>query len=124
LETDSFFQSAYRPALEYIPHTKNNWVCYDFKEMRIVPTHYTVRTYGYARLKSWLVEMSVVGKSWREVAREEGTEQLKGKWITATFAVTSGGECRFIRLVNIGTNREGHDQLAISAWEIFGSLFE
>jgi hypothetical protein len=38
--------------------------------------------------------------------------------------VAGGGECRFIRLVNVGKNHFGDDQLNISAWEIFGSLIE
>jgi hypothetical protein len=128
LETDSIFHSAYRDNSEDIPHTRNNWICYDFKERRIVPTHYTIRTYyegpGWAHLKSWLVETSVDGKNWREVAREEDNRQLNGDRFTATFAVADGGECRFIRLVNIGRNHNGNDLFAISAWEIFGSLIE
>jgi hypothetical protein len=51
-------------------------------------------------------------------------DRLNGKWFTATFAVAGGGECRFIRLVNIGRNHFGNDILCISAWEIFGSLME
>jgi hypothetical protein len=128
LETGSHFGSAYREKTEGIPHTRNNWICYDFKERRIVPTHYTIRTNncgsGGWHLRSWLVETSADGKNWREVAREENNRQLDGLWFTGTFAVAGGGECRFIRLVNIGRNRQGYDTLAISAWEIFGSLFE
>jgi hypothetical protein len=128
LETGSLFASAYRPKKEDIPHTRNNWICCDFKERRIVATHYTIRTYeygpGHSHLKSWLVETSADGENWREVAREENNEQLNGIYFTATFAVAGGGECRFIRLVNIGRNHFGDDQLNISAWEIFGSLFE
>jgi hypothetical protein len=80
LETDS----AYRLHSEDIPHTRNNWVCYDFKERRIVPTHYTIRTYDYGpaggrHLKSWLVETSADGESWREVAREEDNKQLNDR---------------------------------------------
>jgi hypothetical protein len=93
-----------------------------------VPTHCTIRTNlrdpGDWHLKSWLVETSVDGKSWREVAREENNEQLNGEWFTSTFAVTGGGECRFIRLVNIGKNHYGDGQLVISAWDIFGNLIE
>jgi hypothetical protein len=37
LETRSIFSSAYREKKEEIPHTRNNWACYDFKERRIVP---------------------------------------------------------------------------------------
>jgi hypothetical protein len=84
-----------------------------------VPTHYTIRTNwngpGWNHLKSWLVETSVDGKSWRDVAREEDNERLNGKWFTGTFAVARGGECRFIRLVNIGKNHYGDDQLLITA---------
>jgi hypothetical protein len=128
LETDSYFHSAYRRAIADIPHTRNNWICYDFKERRIMPTHYTIRTHGDGlsgnHLKSWLVETSADGKSWQEVAHEEANGQLNGKWFTATFPVAGGGECRFIRLVNIGRNHWGSDSLYISAWEIFGGLVE
>jgi hypothetical protein len=113
---------------EDIPHTRNNWVCYDLKERRIVPTHYAIRTNGYGtghwHLKSWLVETSADGRSWREVAREEDNEQLNGCRFASTFAVARCGECRFIRLVNVGRSHYGNDCLEISAWEIFGSLAE
>jgi hypothetical protein len=93
LEAQSSFYSAYRSYKENSPHTRNNWVCYDFKEKRIVPTHYTIRTNGQhpngPHLKLWLVETSVDRKSWRDVARQEGNEQLNGKWFTGTFAAAS-----------------------------------
>jgi hypothetical protein len=127
LETVSRFQSAYRYGSDVL-HTRNNWICYDFKERRIVPTHYTIRTHGNnpggSHLKSWLVETSTDGESWQEVAHEEDNKQLNGTYFTATFAVAGGGECRFIRLVNIGRNHWGSDDIIISAWEIFGSLVE
>jgi hypothetical protein len=128
LETNSNFGSAYRYKEEDIPHTRNNWICYNFKERRIVPTHYTIRTNwqdrGGPHLKSWLVETSVDGESWREVAREKDNEQLNDMFFTATFPVADSEECRFIRLVNIGRNHIRRDCLVITAWEIFGSLFE
>jgi hypothetical protein len=103
-------------------------VCYDFKERRIVPTHYTIRTNWNdpcgSHLRSWLVETSTDGKNWREVAHEEDNDQLNGYRLTATFPVAGGGECRFIRLVNIGRNHLRNDRLCISAWEIFGNLIE
>jgi hypothetical protein len=128
LENVPIFQSAYRDSSENIPHTPNNWICYNFKQRRIVPSHYAIRTYwgdpGGGHLKTWLVEMSADGKNWREVAREEDNEQLNGGYFTGTFAVAGGEECCFIRLVNIGRNHYGDDQLAISAWEIFGTLVD
>jgi hypothetical protein len=88
-----------------------------------------MRTNGYGgpgswHLKSWLVETSADGKGWREVAREENNGQLNGKLFGGTFAVAGCGECRFIRLVNIGRNHSGRDTLWITAWEILGSLIE
>jgi hypothetical protein len=128
LGNDSHFYSAFRDKEEDIPHTRNNWICYNFKERRIVPTHYTIRTYygdpGQDHLKSWLVETSLDGKGWREVAREEGNSQLDGSRFAGTFRVAGAEECRFIRLVQIGRNHWGDDCLQISAWEIFGSLVE
>jgi hypothetical protein len=128
LEINSCFHSAFRNKKEDIPHTKNNWVCYDFKERRIAPTHYTIRTFaggpGNSHLKSWLVETSVDGESWREVAHEEDNWQFNGEWFTATFPVAGGEECRFVRLVNIGRSHFGNDLIWISAWEIFGILIE
>jgi hypothetical protein len=62
--------------------------------------------------------MSVDGENWQEVAREEANRQLKGKLLTGTCEVAGGGDCRSIRLVNIGI-----DHIGISVWEIFGSLF-
>jgi hypothetical protein len=128
LEADSDFFSACRHFQEGIPHTRNNWVCYDFKETRLARTHYAIRKHdddpGGRHLKSWLVETSADGESWLEVAREENNKQLNGCYLTGTFAAAGGGECRFIRLVNIGGNHGANDILAISAWEVFGSLVE
>jgi hypothetical protein len=128
LETDSCFLSAYRPEEEVVSHTRNNWVCYDFKERLVVPTHDIIRSHDsvpdYSHLKSWVVETSADGEIWREVAREENSEQLNGSNFTGTFAVAGDRECRFIRLVNIGKNHGGDDGICSSAWEIFGSLVE
>jgi hypothetical protein len=127
-EDSGFFSSWRSKDEENIPHTRNNWICYNFKERRIAPTHYTIRTYGddlgSFHLKSWLVETSTDGQSWREVDYQADNEQLNDERCIGTFAVTGGGECRFIRLVNIGRNHYGNDQLAITAWEIFGTLVE
>jgi hypothetical protein len=128
LESDSRFHSAYRKKEEDIPHTSNNWVCYDFKERRIVPTHYAIRTNvsGPAgiHLKSWRVETSIDGDEWRQIDHKENNELLKGSMLTETFPVTWPGKSRFIRLVNIGRNHNGDDCLCICAWEIFGTLIE
>jgi hypothetical protein len=79
---------------------------------------------GANHLKSWLVETSADGASWREVAREEDNERLDGYLSAGTFAVAASVECRFIRLVNIGRSHWQEDCLNLSAWDVFGSLIE
>jgi hypothetical protein len=71
LEAGSEFISDHRYPSEDIPHTRNHWLCYNFKQRRIVPTHYTIRTNdggpGDEHLKSWLIEGS-------------GIERTGGRW--------------------------------------------
>jgi hypothetical protein len=128
LGTDAIFHLPWRERKEDIPHTRNHWLCYNFKQKWFLPRHYAIRTNGcapgQAHLRSWLVETSTDGEEWREVPREEGNKQLNGKWFTATVAVTGGGKCHFIRFGNIDRNQSGTDALLISAWELFGSLIK
>jgi hypothetical protein len=126
LEVDSTFYSAYRRRNEEIPHTRNNWICYDFKDRVIVPSHYAIRSYvgdkGSNHLKSWIIETSTDAQEWTEVDRQEDNDELNGIYLTGTFALSQCAPCRFIRLVNIGKNHFGYDSIMISAWEIFGTL--
>jgi hypothetical protein len=128
LESGSRFGSARHKGKEDIPHTGNNWVRYNLKERRILPTHYAIRTNekgpGGHHLKSWRVETSDDGENWREINHKEDNEELNGQFFVGTFEVTAAEHCRFIRLVNIGKNHRGNDALCISGWEIFGTLIE
>jgi hypothetical protein len=90
------------------------WVCWDFRELRILPTHYTLRSYP---LKSWVVEGSLDGRIWTEIDRRRDDK-------ARSFAVAKSTECRFIRLAQTGKSRSGSDRLIISAVEFFGTLFE
>jgi hypothetical protein len=103
-------------------------VCYDFKDRRIVPTHYGIRSDddwpGANHPRSWVVETSADGKNWQVVDHQEHNDDLNGISLIRIFPVASAGVCRFIRLVNIGRNHYGNDRLVIRSWEIFGSLLK
>jgi hypothetical protein len=43
------------------------WVCWDFHEMRIFPTHYIIKV---SSLKSWVVQSSLDGETWTEMDRK------------------------------------------------------
>jgi hypothetical protein len=126
LENQSVCSSARCKRMDNIPHTRNNWLCYDFKERRIMPTHYAIRSHelssGSNHLKSWAVDASEDGVDWQEIDRRDNNNDLNGKSIVCTFTIAASRQCRFIRLVNIGRNQHGDDSIAISAWEIFGGL--
>jgi hypothetical protein len=71
----SCFFSVFREKEEDIPHTRNNRLCSDFEDRRIVPAHYLIRAAddapGWWHLKSWLVETSDDGENWRELDHKE-----------------------------------------------------
>jgi hypothetical protein len=60
----------------------------------------------------------------REFALEDNNGQLNGMFFTGTCELSGGGECRFIRLVNISKNHWRNDGIVISAWDIFGTIIE
>jgi hypothetical protein len=104
------------------------WVCWDFREMRVRPTHYTIQA---EYLKSWVVEGSLDGKSWTEIDRQTNNQDFNVyAWKTGSFAVSKPAECRFIRLRQTdkrydGYKRpDGYDILELYAVEFFGTLSE
>jgi hypothetical protein len=97
------------------------WVCWDFHEMRVRPTHYTIKSY---RLKSWVVESWLDGEAWTEIDRKTDIVGFKYDWGPASFAVSKPAECRFIRLTQTGKRHNGDDYLSIVAFEFFGTLLE
>jgi hypothetical protein len=96
------------------------WVCWDFREMRIRPTHYTIHGWN---VRSCVVEGSLDGESWTEIDRQTDREDFL-RLNTASFAVSSPAEFRFIRLTQTDTNATYGDALELCAVEFFGVLFE
>jgi hypothetical protein len=105
----------------------NQWICYDFKDMYVHITGYSIRSSNceYARYcypKSWVVEGSDDGIEWKEFDRHENNSQLKGRSSLASFEVVKSSEVRMVRLRQTGKNYNDNDTLEISALELFGSL--
>jgi hypothetical protein len=109
LTSDRWFNSEDEPG---------QWVCWDFREMRVRPTHYTITAGG---LTSWVVEGSLDGESWTEIDRQTNN-QFFTHWNTAPFAVSNPAECRFIRLTQ--TDKRHYNELLLRAVEFFGTLSE
>jgi hypothetical protein len=119
LEQDMAFQTH---------NSSDSWFCYDFKGRTIKPTHYSIQSHYSTNLRhhprSWIIEGSVNGSSWTELDRRENNTELNGVKLTRTFSISQSEEIRMIRMRQIGLNHAGNHHLLLTAFEVFGSLFE
>jgi hypothetical protein len=106
----------------------NSWLCYDFKQMEVTPTHYSILSYqgafGCFHPKSWCLEVSKDGNSWTEIHRIQDNNDLNDSNKIGTYEVTKSVKCRFIRLRQTGRNHVNYDYFLLSGFEIFGLLHE
>jgi hypothetical protein len=107
----------------------DSWICLDFKNMEVTPTHYSILSYqGQANQqhhpKSWCLEVSGDGRAWKEVDRREGNNEVNGSNLIGTFEVSNQIKSRFIRLRQTGKNHYNNDRLLMCGLEIFGILHE
>jgi hypothetical protein len=100
----------------------DQWVCWEFRESFIRPTHYTIRSCDRRQLKSWKFEGSMNGEHWTELSHERNDSHLKEDFAAHSFEVKSPFECRFLRLSQTGKNHWNSHALAFCSLEIFGTL--
>jgi hypothetical protein len=116
----SLFHSANEP---------NQWICYDFKEMSVIPTHYSIESNYDGRvnghnLKSWVIEGSCDQIVWVPLDIQESNNDLNDRGVVRSFEMIRSVRCKLIRLRQTGKNHGGNDYLVISSFEVFGSLVE
>jgi hypothetical protein len=98
----------------------DQWVCWDFGQMRVRPTHYTMRAVG---LKSWIVAGSLDGESWVEIHRQTNSQTFKER-NQASFAFGNTDAFRFLRLIQTDKTHGGNNILDLRLLEFFGTLYE
>jgi hypothetical protein len=111
----------------YTKDEPNSWICYDFKCMRIKPTHYSLRSrrdYNGYHLRCWTLEGSQDGESWVELDRRENNATLNSQDAIATFSISQSIEVQMIRPRQLDKNSSGYHHLFVSAIEIFGVILE
>jgi hypothetical protein len=96
------------------------WVCWDFGDLRLSLTFYTMRT---CFLRQWVVEGSVDGTTWMELSRVLEGDCALDTWMV-TFAAYDQTPYRYIRLTQTGKNSLRTDVLNLGFCEFFGTLSE
>jgi hypothetical protein len=121
LESDSFF---------YSRDQEGQWICYDFGKMRVMPTHYSLKsnTHGdgsdWRCLCSWVIEGSADGNTWFELDRKSDNTELHAKSSVGTWQMMTSKLSRFVRLRQTAANKGGGHYMIVPAFELFGELFE
>ena len=111
-------------------NTKNNWICLKFKNCRVLPTNYTLRTGNWVEddrhIKSWVVEGSEDDVDWFVLDEKCNCADLNGKNLCKTFDIGKERwrECKYVRIRSKGMNWMGDNCLLIEAFEIHGKIIE
>lgn len=117
-DKDKYFASKNEP---------DQWICFDFKNHKITPTDYTIRSYsnGSWHPKSWVIECSNDNIKWIEIDSEENCSHLKGKGFIHTFSLSKKicERFKYIRLRMTNANWEQNNTLRINSFEVYGSLY-
>jgi hypothetical protein len=104
---------------------RDQWITFEFKRSAVRPTHYSLRSGQFGcDLKSWTIEGSSDGATWRLLDAQEDNESLEGESAVATFEVAGAEEVRFLRLRQTGPAHDGSHQITITGFELFGDLRE
>ncbi|OHT15508.1 hypothetical protein TRFO_02828 [Tritrichomonas foetus] len=109
---------------------KNSWICYDFKDKRIQPTYYSIRSRHDSNshhLQTWSIEgFSEVISDWVELDYQTNVNCLKGINSEHTFEITKHKNKTFqkLRLFMKGENTNNCYFLTISALEFYGKLIQ
>jgi hypothetical protein len=107
----------------------NSWICYDFKDIQIKVTHYSIRTrrdYASHHLRSWTLEGSTDGLKWVKIDDRQNDTSLNSQGAISVFSISESfeEEFRMIRLRQTEKNSSRNDQLVVNAIEFFGVLKE
>lgn len=103
------------------------WLCFDFKERRVIPTDYTIRTFNSTScyLRNWVIEGSEDNSSWTPIDTQQNCPYLKdGASLVHTFTIANQrpDKYRFIRLRPTSANWGGCNCININSFEIYGTL--
>ncbi|KAK8840628.1 hypothetical protein M9Y10_030402 [Tritrichomonas musculus] len=112
----------------YSAKSPNSWICLDFKDHRVIPTAYTIRTRHCGtndrHLKSWILEGSKDNDSWKTLDEQNDCSHLNGNRFFHTFNINQNNteEYKYLRIKQTGPNWNNDNYLIIDSFELYGTL--
>jgi hypothetical protein len=106
----------------------DSWIQFAFKNLTIVPTHYTVQTYhpepSWVPVfpQNWVIEGSLNGIAWEVLDSQVNSTLLYGPDRTVTFPIGNRMECRVLRMRITAPESRGKTALEMKTFEWFGTL--
>lgn len=107
--------------------TRNSWFMFDFLDMSLCPSCYTLRHYSSwdtECLRNWILEGSNDGNLWEPLAVHKHDTSLNKKGATKTWTLyANGSRYRMFRLIQTGRNSNNNYYLSLSGIEFYGTLY-
>ena len=103
----------------------NSWLCFDFKECRVIPSNYTIKSvFSSYNPKFWVLEGSNDSNTWKILDKQNNFSGLKkGNQICSFQTLNQKTESfRFIRFRQIGKTWNDRYYLVIGSFELYGTL--
>jgi hypothetical protein len=105
----------------------NQWLCYNFAPRRLRVTHYAIRSRfdGWANSnnpKSWVVEVSPDAENWTLADTQADNDDLNNTNRIKAFELLAPVEGQYVRLRQTAAAHSDKNVLAISGFELFGTL--
>lgn len=109
-------------------NSQNSWLKYDFKDKKIVPTHYTIRTRRANQIynpSNWIIEASNDNDNWKTIDTQNNGPFLNNN-VTQNYKINrkldENEGFRYIRFKQLLNNNGGSFNLYIAGLEFFGKI--
>lgn len=110
----------------YTNNQQDSWLTIDFKDHRIIPTAYTIRSSNQngCHPKSWVIQVSNDNNSWSTIDTVNDCPNLNGDRLVHTFRISEEqtSEFRYFRIFQTGPTHGNYNYLIFQTIEIYGTL--
>ncbi|EAY19771.1 hypothetical protein TVAG_178150 [Trichomonas vaginalis G3] len=108
----------------YTRNIPDSWIQMDFKNKRIAPTWYSIKSDGNScsHIKNWVLEGSDDATNWSMVDEQRDNSILNGQFNVGTFKCSKSRFYRYFRIRQIDLNTSGNNYLGMCNFEMFGSI--